>query len=41
MLLRREAVPDILTLFGLPESAGKDIYRAIEQAKQRTEEMRV
>ena len=35
VLLRREAVPRILELFGLPESAASDIYRAIEQASHR------
>ena len=34
-LLRRDAVPQILELYGLPESAGADIYRAIEQAGSR------
>ncbi|KAH9002559.1 mitochondrial K+-H+ exchange-related-domain-containing protein [Lactarius hatsudake] len=35
VLLRREAVPRILELFGLPVSAASDIYRAIEQASHR------
>ncbi|KAF8262284.1 mitochondrial K+-H+ exchange-related-domain-containing protein [Lactarius quietus] len=35
VLLRREAVPRILELFGLPESAASNIYRAIEQASHR------
>ena len=35
VLLRREAVPRILELFGLPESAASDIYRAMEQASHR------
>ncbi|KAH9080564.1 mitochondrial K+-H+ exchange-related-domain-containing protein [Lactarius deliciosus] len=35
VLLRREAVPRILELFGLPASAASDIYRAIEQASHR------
>lgn len=35
-LLTRDAVPAILKLYGLPESSGADIYRAIEQARQRT-----
>lgn len=32
VLLRRDAVPHILELYGLPESAASDIYRAVEQA---------
>ena len=35
VLLRRDAVPQILELYGLPESATSDIYRAIEQATSR------
>jgi len=35
VLLRRDAVPQILELYGLPESATSDIYRAIEQASSR------
>lgn len=35
VLLRHEAVPRILELFGLPESAASNIYRAIEQASHR------
>ena len=35
VLLRREAVPRILELFGLPDSAASNIYRAIEQASHR------
>jgi hypothetical protein len=35
VLLRRDAVPQILELYGLPESAGSDIYRAIDQASSR------
>lgn len=35
VLLRRDAVPQILQLYGLPESAGSDIYRAVEQADAR------
>ncbi|KAI0304441.1 mitochondrial K+-H+ exchange-related-domain-containing protein [Multifurca ochricompacta] len=35
VLLSRDAVPRILEVFGLPESAASDIYRAIEQAKAR------
>lgn len=35
VLLRREAVPRILELFGLPKSAASNIYRAIEQASHR------
>jgi len=36
LLLTREAVPDILKLFDLPEAAARDIYRAIEQARNRS-----
>jgi hypothetical protein len=36
LLLSRSAVPEILRLFQLPEGAGGEIYRAIEQARQRT-----
>jgi hypothetical protein len=36
VILTKEAVPKILELFELPESAAGDIYRAIEQARQRT-----
>jgi len=32
VLLRRDAVPHILELYGLPESAASNIYRAVEQA---------
>jgi hypothetical protein len=35
LLLTREAVPDVLAHFNLPKAAGRDIYRAIEQARQR------
>ncbi|KAH9997915.1 mitochondrial K+-H+ exchange-related-domain-containing protein [Russula vinacea] len=35
VLLRRDAVPQILELYGLPESAASDIYRAIDQASSR------
>ena len=35
VLLRKEAVPRILELFGLSESAASNIYRAIEQASHR------
>ena len=35
VLLRRDAVPPILELYGLPESATSDIYRAIDQASSR------
>jgi len=38
VLLRRDAVPQILQLYGLPESAGSDIYRAVEQANARLRE---
>ncbi|KAI9512394.1 mitochondrial K+-H+ exchange-related-domain-containing protein [Russula earlei] len=31
VLLRRDAVPHILELYALPESAASDIYRAVEQ----------
>jgi hypothetical protein len=37
LLLTKDAVPHILDLFGLPESAARDIYRALEQARQRIE----
>ena len=30
-LLRREAVPKIVSLFGLPSSAEADLYRALDQ----------
>jgi hypothetical protein len=36
LLLSRDAVPSILKLFSLPESAAGEMYRAIEQARQRT-----
>lgn len=35
VLLKHDAVPQILELYGLPESAASDMYRAIEQAKSR------
>ena len=35
VLLKRDAVPQILELYGLPESAASDMYRAIEQASSR------
>jgi hypothetical protein len=35
LLLTKEAVPPILELFQLPEDAAADMYRAIEQARQR------
>jgi hypothetical protein len=35
VLLKRDAVPQILELFGLPESAASNMYRAIEQASSR------
>lgn len=35
ILLTREAVPVILSVFGLEESAGGDLYRAVEQARVR------
>ncbi|KAA1469952.1 hypothetical protein DENSPDRAFT_653285 [Dentipellis sp. KUC8613] len=35
ILLKRDAVPPILKMFGLPEDAAADIYRAIEQADVR------
>jgi hypothetical protein len=35
VLLGRDAVPDILELYGLPESAASDINRAVEQAGAR------
>ncbi|KAI0056274.1 hypothetical protein BV25DRAFT_1832383 [Artomyces pyxidatus] len=38
MLLTRDAVPPILSLFGLPSSAASDIYRAIAQADVRLKE---
>ncbi|KAF9221605.1 hypothetical protein BS17DRAFT_844166 [Gyrodon lividus] len=34
-LLTREAIPQILELFNLPESAAADMYRAVEQARGR------
>lgn len=36
LLLTREAIPTILSQFGLSGSTTADIYRAIEQARQRT-----
>ncbi|KAH9980294.1 mitochondrial K+-H+ exchange-related-domain-containing protein [Lactifluus volemus] len=38
VLLRRDAVPQILQLYGLPESAATDIYRAVSQANARLRE---
>jgi hypothetical protein len=35
VLLGRDAVPRILELYGLPESAASDICRAVEQAGSR------
>lgn len=35
VLLGRDAVPQILRLYGLPESAAADIYRAVAQANAR------
>ncbi len=35
VLLKRDAVPQILELYGLPEPAASDMYRAIEQASSR------
>ncbi|KAH9969574.1 mitochondrial K+-H+ exchange-related-domain-containing protein [Russula dissimulans] len=35
VLLRRDAVPHVLELYGLPESAASDIYRAVGQASAR------
>lgn len=35
VLLGRDAVPQILELYGLPESAASNIHRAIEQASAR------
>jgi hypothetical protein len=35
VLLGRDAVPHILELYGLPESAASDIYRAVEQVSAR------
>jgi len=35
VLLGRDAIPHILELYGLPESAASDIYRAVEQASAR------
>jgi len=35
LVLRREAVPPIVNLFGLKKSADADLYRAIEQARLR------
>lgn len=35
LVLRREAVPSIVSLFSLKESADADVYRAIEQARLR------
>jgi hypothetical protein len=35
VLLKGDAVPQILELYGLPESAASDMYRAIEQANSR------
>lgn len=37
LLLRREAVPAIVNLFGMKKGADADIYRAIEQARLRVE----
>lgn len=41
LLLTKEALPRILELFGLPASAGGDIYRALEQARVRVEERHI
>ncbi|KII90774.1 hypothetical protein PLICRDRAFT_106278 [Plicaturopsis crispa FD-325 SS-3] len=38
VLLTRDAVPEILSLFELPPAAEADIYRAVEQARIRVEE---
>ncbi|KAH9952299.1 hypothetical protein BGW80DRAFT_1430713 [Lactifluus volemus] len=38
VLLGRDAVPQILQLYGLPESAATDIYRAVSQANARLRE---
>jgi hypothetical protein len=35
LLLTRDAIPQIISTFGLPSSAGADMYRAIEQARMR------
>ncbi len=35
VLLKRDAVPQILELYGLPESAASDMNRAVEQASSR------
>ncbi|KAG2155905.1 mitochondrial K+-H+ exchange-related-domain-containing protein [Suillus bovinus] len=35
LLLTRKAIPDILELFGLPESSAADMYRAVEQVRGR------
>jgi hypothetical protein len=35
LVLRREAVPSIVSLFSLKKSADADLYRAIEQARLR------
>ena len=35
VLLKRDAVPQILELYGLPESAASDMNRAIDQAGSR------
>lgn len=35
VLLKLDAVPQILELYGLPESAASNMYRAIEQASSR------
>jgi hypothetical protein len=35
VLLKGDAVPQVLELYGLPESAASDMYRAIEQASSR------
>jgi len=35
VLLKRDAVPQILGLYGLPESTASNMYRAIEQASSR------
>ncbi|KAF9452920.1 hypothetical protein P691DRAFT_755954 [Macrolepiota fuliginosa MF-IS2] len=41
LLLRKEAVPTIVSLFGLKKSADADLYRAIEQARLRIENGRL
>lgn len=35
VLLKPDAVPQILGLYGLPDSAASNMYRAIEQASSR------